>query len=101
MRHADKLEELAAVEADEARKAELLEMARVCRQVPAHAPSTFPRSVAAFVTIHLGVVTELNAWDAFDPGRLDQHLNPFYQAGNCRRLRFSERASHQIVNSFG
>ncbi|SFH66483.1 formate C-acetyltransferase [Tindallia magadiensis] len=31
------------------------------------------------VNISLGVCTELNPWDAFSPGRLDQHLNPFYQ----------------------
>ena len=29
--------------------------------------------------VHLGVTTELNPWDAYSPGRLDQHLNPFYQ----------------------
>jgi formate C-acetyltransferase len=45
-RHANKLEELAAVEADEARKAELLEMARVCRRVPAHAPSLFSMTIS-------------------------------------------------------
>ncbi|MFN2138299.1 MAG: glycyl radical protein, partial [Candidatus Promineifilaceae bacterium] len=28
--------------------------------------------------VHLGVTTELNPWDAFNPGRLDQHLEPFY-----------------------
>jgi formate C-acetyltransferase len=31
--------------------------------------------------VHLGVITELNTWDSFNPGRLDQHLLPFYQAG--------------------
>ena len=30
--------------------------------------------------IHLGVVTELNPWDSFNPGRLDQHLYPYYKA---------------------
>jgi len=29
--------------------------------------------------VHIGVITELNPWDAFNPGRLDQHLYPFYQ----------------------
>ncbi len=29
--------------------------------------------------VHIGVTTELNIWDAFTPGRLDQHLNPFYE----------------------
>ena len=27
----------------------------------------------------LGVTSELNPWDAYSPGRLDQHLNPFYE----------------------
>jgi formate C-acetyltransferase len=27
----------------------------------------------------VGVITELNPWDAFNPGRLDQHLYPFYK----------------------
>jgi formate C-acetyltransferase len=27
------------------------------------------------------VITELNPWDAFNPGRLDQHLYPFYKKG--------------------
>ncbi len=27
------------------------------------------------------MITELNTWDAFNPGRLDQHLYPFYKKG--------------------
>jgi formate C-acetyltransferase len=29
--------------------------------------------------VHLGVITELNTWDSFNPGRLDQHLYSFYK----------------------
>lgn len=29
--------------------------------------------------VHIGVITELNVWDSFNPGRLDQHLYPFYK----------------------
>jgi len=32
-------------------------------------------------SIHLGVTTELNPWDSFNPGRLDRHLYPFYKKG--------------------
>ncbi|MDP4268862.1 MAG: pyruvate formate lyase family protein, partial [Bacteroidota bacterium] len=78
-RHADKLEELAKAEMDETRKAELHEMARVCRRVPANAPQTFHEVLQHYWFVHLGVVTELNPWDSFNPGRLDQHLYPFYQ----------------------
>jgi formate C-acetyltransferase len=31
--------------------------------------------------IHIGVISEVNPWDSFNPGRLDQHLFPFYQKG--------------------
>lgn len=78
-RHADKLEQLAAEEKDSQRLTELLEMARICRRVPAYAPSTFHEVLQHYWFIHLGVVTELNPWDSFNPGRLDQHLFPFYQ----------------------
>ncbi|MCL1821737.1 MAG: glycyl radical protein [Prolixibacteraceae bacterium] len=79
-RHAEKLEQLAQTETDEKRKREMTEMARVCRRVPAHAPTTFHEVLQHYWFVHLGVVTELNPWDSFNPGRLDQHLYPFYKA---------------------
>lgn len=79
-RHAVKLDELAATATDPNRKAELTEMARICRRVPAHAPTTFHEVLQHYWFVHLGVVTELNPWDSFNPGRLDQHLYPFYKA---------------------
>jgi len=72
---------LAAAEPSEARKGELHEIARVCRRVPAHPPETFHEALQAYWFVHLGVITELNPWDAFNPGRLDQHLIPFFQRG--------------------
>ena len=78
-RHAERLEQLAAEEKDAARKTELLQMAGVCRNVPANAPETFHEALQYYWFVHLGVVTELNPWDSFNPGRLDQHLYPFYQ----------------------
>jgi trans-4-hydroxy-L-proline dehydratase len=80
-RHAALAEDLARNEVDTARKSELETIARVCRRVPAHAPSTFHEALQAYWFIHLGVITELNPWDAYNPGRLDQHLYPFYSTG--------------------
>jgi len=80
-RHAEKLEALAAEEKDEERKDELTRMAAVCRRVPANAPETFHEMLQHYWFIHLGVVTELNPWDSFNPGRLDQHLWPVYKKG--------------------
>jgi pyruvate formate-lyase/glycerol dehydratase family glycyl radical enzyme len=69
---------MAEHESNDVRKAELLQIADVCSWVPAHAPRTFHEALQAYWFVHLGVVTELNTWDSFCPGRLDQHLEPFY-----------------------
>ncbi len=78
-RYAEAIKELAIKETDTERKAELLEMERICRNIPAHAPTTFHEALQHYWFLHLGVVTELNPWDSFNPGRLDQHLLPFYE----------------------
>jgi trans-4-hydroxy-L-proline dehydratase len=91
-RYAAKLAEMAKSEDDTARKAELLDMARICRKVPAKAPETFHEALQHYWFIHLGVITELNPWDSFNPGRLDQHLLPFYQKGVADGTLTKERA---------
>lgn len=79
-RHAEVLESMAQAATDPGRREELCMVAAICRRVPAHAPATFHEALQMYWFIHLGVVTELNPWDSFNPGRLDQHLLPFYQA---------------------
>lgn len=78
-RHAMALINLAELEKDQKRKVELTEMARICRKVPAHAPETFHEMLQHYWFIHLGIITEVNPWDSFNPGRLDQHLYPLYK----------------------
>jgi trans-4-hydroxy-L-proline dehydratase len=80
-RHAAKAEELTAREPDPTRRAELGRIAEVCRHVPAHAPRDFWEALQMYWFVHLGVVTELNTWDSFNPGHLDRHLEPFYRRG--------------------
>jgi formate C-acetyltransferase len=78
-RYAEKLQSMAGSEKDPARKNELETMAAICRRVPANAPSTVHEMLQHYWFIHLGVITELNPWDSFNPGRLDQHLYPVYK----------------------
>ncbi|HML49154.1 MAG TPA: pyruvate formate lyase family protein, partial [Clostridia bacterium] len=65
-----------AREAEEPRRSELLAIAANCDVVPAHRPQTFWQALQMYWFVHLCVTTELNPWDAYSPGRLDQHLNP-------------------------
>jgi formate C-acetyltransferase len=80
-RHADEAQRMAASEPNPRRKAELEEIAEVCRRVPAHAPRDFREALQSYWFIHLSVITELNTWDSFCPGHLDQHVFPFYRDG--------------------
>jgi formate C-acetyltransferase len=78
-RYAAEARRLAAMEPDPARRDELERIAGVCTRVPAHAPRNFWEALQYYWFVHLGVTQELNTWDSFSPGRLDQHLYPFYQ----------------------
>jgi formate C-acetyltransferase len=79
-RHADLARQLAAKQkTDRVRQKELQEIAAVCDWVPAHAPRNFHEALQIYWFVHLGTITELNGWDAMNPGHLDQHLFDFYQ----------------------
>ena len=95
-RHAERARELAAAERDPVRRDELLRIAEVCRRVPAHAPRDLWEAVQAYWFVHLGVTIELNTWDAFSPGRLDQHLLPFYRSGLAAGALTRERAEELL-----
>ncbi len=80
-RHAEEAQELAEQEENPRRKKELERIAQVCSRVPAHTPRDFWEALQYYWFVHLGVTTELNPWDAFNPGKLDQHLFSFYEKG--------------------
>lgn len=93
-RHAALALQMAEQEKDPIRKAELIEIAAVCSWVPAHAPRTFREAIQMYWFVHLGTITELNGWDAMNPGHFDQHLAPFYEkeitAGTLTREQAKE-----------
>ncbi|HEC61078.1 MAG TPA: formate C-acetyltransferase/glycerol dehydratase family glycyl radical enzyme, partial [bacterium] len=98
-RYADRAEELAEREGNGDRKAELKEIAEICHRVPAHVPLTFREALQYYWFVHLGVITELNTWDSFNPGRLDQHLFPFYERGLSEGTLTREYA-RELLQSF-
>ncbi|MCW3807616.1 trans-4-hydroxy-L-proline dehydratase [Plebeiibacterium marinum] len=97
-RNASELERLASKEKSEDRKSELLEMAHICRHVPENAPTTFHEALQYYWFVHLGVITEVNPWDSFNPGRLDQHLFPFYQKDIAKGALTKERAKELLMS---
>ena len=78
-RYAQYARDLALKEENPARKEELLWIANNCDIVPAHKPETFAQALQMYWFVHIGITTELNTWDSFSPGRLDQYIYPFYK----------------------
>lgn len=78
-RYSKLAKELAEKEEDLNRKNELLKISEVCDWVPENAPRNFHEALQMYWFVHIGVISELNTWDSFNPGRLDQHLYPFYK----------------------
>ena len=98
-RHAERARALAADETDLARRDELLRIAAVCARVPAEAPRNFHEALQYYWFVHLGVITELNTWDSFNPGRLDQHLLPFYEK-DLDDGTLTEEAARELLQCF-
>lgn len=95
-RHALLAGKMAEEESDPRRKAELMEIAEVCQWVPAHAPRNFREAIQMYWFVHLGTITELNGWDAMNPGHFDQHLAPFYQDGLAKGTLTRDMAKELI-----
>ncbi len=95
-RHAEKARALAQREPDPRRKQELERIGAICAHVPAHAPRDFWEALQCYWFVHLGVTYELNPWDALSPGKLDQHLYPFYRKGLAEGTLTRERAEELL-----
>lgn len=78
-RYADEAERLAGIETNENRKAELLEIAGICRHVPENPARTFREALQSLFIYQTCIIMEQNA-ASYNPGRLDQYLWPYYKA---------------------
>jgi len=95
-RHAGLADQLADAHTDSRRKRELKRIAANCRRVPANAPRNFWEAIQMYWFVHLGTITELNGWDAMNPGHLDQHLFPFYQKELAEKTLVREKAKELL-----
>ncbi|WP_418236989.1 pyruvate formate lyase family protein, partial [Desulfovibrio sp.] len=87
-RYADLAEKTAETETDPKAKAELLEIAEICRRVPEFPARNFREAIQSFWFIHLAIEVEQMAC-ACSPGRYGQYMYPFYkkdiEEGNLTR----------------
>jgi formate C-acetyltransferase len=98
-RYSELLKNLAEQNIDSERKKELLAMSEICSNVPENAPKTFHEALQYYWFVHIGVITEVNPWDSFNPGRLDRHLFPFYKA-DIEQGRLTKQKAKELLESF-
>jgi formate C-acetyltransferase len=95
-RYSELAAQLAAKEKNDNRQKELLQISAICKHVPAYAPRSFHEALQMYWFLHIGVITELNVWDSYNPGRLDQHLYPFYKKGIETETLTEEKAKELL-----
>ena len=96
-RYAERAEELAANEADAARKKELLAIAAVCRKVPEHPPTTFHEAIQTVWFTQLGSILSENSL-ALNLGRFDQYMYPYY-AQDIAAGTLTQEAAQELIEA--
>ncbi len=98
-RYSKEASDLAKQEKDQKRKMELESIAKICKNVPANAPTNMWEALQHYWFIHLGVITELNTWDSFNPGRLDQNLYSLF-IQDISKGAHTEDSAKELLQSF-
>jgi len=97
-RYARKAEDPATKEKDEKRKAELEDIAQICRNVPAQPARTFREALQAIYFVH--IVAQMEDYEpAISVGRIDQLLYPFYER-DVKEGRLSREEAQTLLECF-
>jgi pyruvate formate-lyase/glycerol dehydratase family glycyl radical enzyme len=78
-RHSRLAADMAAKEKDPQRKAELLEIARICNKVPEHPAETFHEAVQSQWFVQMFSRIESKTGTIISNGRMDQYFYPYYK----------------------
>lgn len=95
-RHADLAEQKAKAEVNPQRKAELSEIARICRKVPAEPAESFYEAVQSQWFIQLFSRVEQKTGTIISNGRMDQYLYPYYKADKEKGIINADKAEELL-----
>lgn len=76
-RYGDLAAQKALQESDESRKAELLEISRICHKVPWQVPDTYQEAIQAIAFVEAALYCDENS-SGYNIGRVDKYLYPYY-----------------------
>jgi pyruvate-formate lyase len=96
IRYADLAVSVAKEEKNKSRKAELMEMAGICRKVPMQPADSFHEALQSVWFIHIILHSTLNYTSI---GRADQYLWPFYKK-DLESGKITEAYARELLGSF-
>jgi formate C-acetyltransferase len=91
--------ELAKNESDIKRKEELLKIALVCDQVPAHPARSFYEALQSYYFSYLLLFLEVIPSLGFSQGRMDQYLYPYYEK-DIREGRITKEEVQELIDCY-
>jgi choline trimethylamine-lyase len=95
-RYAEEAEKLAEAEPDLSRKNELMQIAEICRHVPANPARNFREALQSLYFYQISIFMEQNA-ASYNPGRMDQYLWPYYKA-DLEAGRITPEEAQELLN---
>lgn len=96
-RYSKKALEMAETEKDSVRKAELIEIARICDKVPENPPETFHEAIQFVWFTQIGGILSENPL-ALNVGRFDQFMYPYYKHDKENNIKTDEEIQ-ELVNA--
>jgi len=97
LRFAAEARELADTEKDAARKAELLQIAENCEQVPARPARTLYEALQSVWFVHMMLGWEVYSHGGASPGKCDRYLYPYYEA-DITEGRLTKAAAQELID---
>ena len=79
-RYSEEAARMAQGESDSQRREELEQIAEICQRVPGNPPTNFHEAIQFIRFTHLALTIEAYDGQAISMGRMDQYLQPFYEA---------------------
>ncbi|MFB0919132.1 MAG: pyruvate formate lyase family protein [Clostridiaceae bacterium] len=96
-RYSKKALEMAETEKDKVRKAELIEIARICDKIPENPPETFHEAIQFVWFTQIGGILSENPL-ALNVGRFDQFMYPYYKHDKENNIKTDEEIQ-ELVNA--
>jgi formate C-acetyltransferase len=98
-RYADLARERAKKEKIPKRKNELLEIAKICENVPWNQPKNFYEAIQTVWFLQNAIIISYGAGSGITPGRVDQFLYPFYK-NDIESGKLTEEKAMRLIEEF-